>query len=343
MPKRKPNPLKLDPSRTTTLRNQYVADFRSRFNWLASQIEKVLVEDDWFGLEEYDPIKQLLSLNQRWKFMTDADKVDSFNLWLKEKIELGILELEDGVDPKRPWMSKYINKSYEKGLRRAYEQVNALGEIDGSDFYKGSKSYFLDLALKDAENIGKLRTLATRNFTKLKGYTAEMQGELNRILVEGLAQGQNPREIARKIKKRLGVSLSDAERLARSEVIHAHAEGQLDSFERLGVKEIGVMAEWLTADDDNVCEMCDSMVGVVLTIKEARGLLPRHPNCRCCFAPAFRDQRRKGQKWQKREVQRAIDKSVKAEHPKKKSLAAAKRASHWLGAGRKIQPRKRGK
>lgn len=68
--------------------------------------------------------------------------------------------------------------------------------------------------------------------------------------------------------------------------IRAHAEGQLDSFKTLGVEEVGVAVEWATANDDKVCPKCQSLEGIVLKIDEARGLLPRHPNCRCAFLPA---------------------------------------------------------
>lgn len=68
--------------------------------------------------------------------------------------------------------------------------------------------------------------------------------------------------------------------------IRAHAEGQLDSFKTLGVEEVGVAVEWATANDDKVCPKCQSLEGIVLKIDEARGLLPRHPGCRCAWIPA---------------------------------------------------------
>jgi hypothetical protein len=44
------------------------------------------------------------------------------------------------------------------------------------------------------------------------------------------------------------------------------------------------MVEWLTASDP--CPECSAMAGVVLKLDEAEGLLPAHPNCRCCYLPA---------------------------------------------------------
>jgi hypothetical protein len=75
------------------------------------------------------------------------------------------------------------------------------------------------------------------------------------------------------------------------------------------------------------------MEGVVLTIKEARGMIPRHVNCRCAWIPADRVRREKGQKRGKRKDS-AIRKSIKSEggeNTKKRSFKQIKRRSTWVG------------
>jgi SPP1 gp7 family putative phage head morphogenesis protein len=67
--------------------------------------------------------------------------------------------------------------------------------------------------------------------------------------------------------------------------IHAHAEGQLDSFEDLGVRELGITAEWSTAGDERVCPRCSALEGHIYTVEEARGMIPQHPGCRCSWIP----------------------------------------------------------
>lgn len=42
--------------------------------------------------------------------------------------------------------------------------------------------------------------------------------------------------------------------------IRAHAEGQLDALEQMGVEEVGVMVEWSTAGDDRVCFKAGVMI-----------------------------------------------------------------------------------
>src|SRR5207253_1738755 len=37
--------------------------------------------------------------------------------------------------------------------------------------------------------------------------------------------------------------------------------------------------EWLGTPDDKICPACSALQGIVLKVKEAHGLIPRHPNC----------------------------------------------------------------
>jgi GNAT superfamily N-acetyltransferase len=68
--------------------------------------------------------------------------------------------------------------------------------------------------------------------------------------------------------------------------IRAHAEGQLTALEAAGVEQVSAAAEYDTTGDGKVCPKCRPLDGVVLTVPEARGMIPRHPRCRCAWKPA---------------------------------------------------------
>jgi SPP1 gp7 family putative phage head morphogenesis protein len=124
-----------------------------------------------------------------------------------------------------------------------------------------------------------------------------------------------------------------ANALARTELVRAHAEGQLDAYVALGEKEVGVMAEWITAGDDRVCDLCQDLEGVVMTITEARGTIPRHVNCRCAWIPADRVRKEKGQRRGRRK-DAAIKKSIRSEgglNTKKRTFKEIKSRSTWIG------------
>jgi hypothetical protein len=79
-----------------------------------------------------------------------------------------------------------------------------------------------------------------------------------------------------------------------------------------------------------------------MTLKEARGLIPRHPNCRCSPIPANLGESTAGQVRGKQKVERAIDESIRREIPKrsKRTLAEQKALTRWGGADKRIAKRR---
>ena len=278
----------------------------------------------------------------RWAFQTDKRKVKLFEKWLKTQVQIDILTVTEAKASEAYW-KKYVQEGYEKGAGRAFDDVRKPALASGQEqlaFFEGTKEEFLRQSFARPVAIRKVKRLAERVFTGLKDVTDDMDNILRRQLTEGLTQGMNPKDIARKmIKEGIGDKTrgvqSRAERIARTEITRAHAEGQLDALEDLGVTEVGVMVEWSTAGDDRVCPICSALDGVVLTIKEARGILPRHPSCRCAHIPANVGESKKGQQRGKTKVKGAFDDSIRAER-KKGSLTEKKEKSQWIGADKTI-------
>ena len=375
------NTLRVDPTRTTMLRAAFMRDMSARFRRLRTAITKLVGDEDAFGLGRSsvkvpssgavvstvpldavvgDFTANVVVTNKRWAFVTDDKKLDSYRKWLKAQVDADILSV-DRVNEATPWTQTYIDSAYRRGVVRAYTDTHKM--VDASfDFIEGGKAAFLEMAFASPVAQSKLRLLGTRAFAQLQGVTAEMDKEMSRILAQGLAQGTGPRALARVLSGSVsGLERKRALTIARTEVIHAHAEGQLDAFEAMNIEDVGVMAEWSTATDDAVCDMCAPLEGVVLTIREARGMLPRHPNCRCAWIPANVGEHKggttkttwagkgqglsppgtaptgqtTGQVWTKRRIEEGLRKSIKAEHPKL-GVRAARDASRWRGADLKV-------
>jgi len=82
----------------------------------------------------------------------------------------------------------------------------------------------------------------------------------------------------------------------------------------------------------------------VMTVKEARGLLPRHPNCMCSYIPANVGESKKGQVRTRRDLRRAVRESVRREMPKlkKRTLAEQLKRTTWPGPDtvfKRVRPR----
>lgn len=354
-PKRKTpiNPLRVDPTRTATLRRLFAAELRRRFKALKEKIVKLVVDEDAFGLKSRLPTGFTSNartsnalVGGRWQFTTSATKLEEFRKWLEEQTKQGLL---GNVDPKNPLKGKgkdlywqqFIQDGFRKGAGRAFDDYtkSALGKqtVDTlSDFYKGSRDEFMRTSFAQPETVEKLQLLAGRTFTDIKGMTDQMATIMTRTLSDGLVQGSNPREIADNLVEDLGLSYKRAEVISRTEIIRAHAEGQLDALEEMGVEEVGVMVEWSTAADERVCKLCQELEGVVLKIEEAHNMIPRHPQCRCSFIPANVGEPTEDQLRGKFEVEEAIGKSVALESDDPEDSEAALDKTRWLGADKDI-------
>ncbi len=176
--------------------------------------------------------------------------------------------------------------------------------------------------------------LPSRDFTGWEGVTEAMSAKLGDILTDGLAHGRNPREVARTIAQELGIDRERAFAIAQTEIMRCHAEHQLDSMEATGLADVGAAVEWSTTGDGEVCKLCAPLRGMVLTAKEARGLLPRHDGCRCCWTPANVGEDTKGQRRTKKEIDEAISRSLRAEALEMSNRAPAGQEppSGWKGA-----------
>lgn len=283
---------RIDPTRTTSIRRAFIKDVRRRFNKLSIEIKKAIIELDVLNLKKDEEEKQRLKLNlnlaeKQYKFATSREKIELFMEWLNEMEWANILETRRIPALRgrgnRAWFDTYIQSAYRKGIGKAYAELKRLG-VNG---YEKGVEEGVNVAFNRPFHVDRLGILYTRAFNQLKGIDDEMDKHISGVLAEGLAKGLNPVEMADNIVERVdNIGITRATTLARTEVIRAHAEANLNEFEAAGLEGVNLQAEWLTAGDNNVCHLClKGEKKNPYTLKEARGVIPRHPNCRCTWVP----------------------------------------------------------
>ena len=280
------HPLRADPTRSATLRRRACENISARFNRVKSAIIQLVFVDDAFGLKPSNRVDNELTVNVRWRFSTDSAKVRQFQQWFATQVQQEIIA-SSAAQLETAYYKKFVEDGYKKGAGRAFDDTRKASLHDQDslrDFYAGSKDEFLRSSFAQPIAIDKIKQITGRVYTDLKGVDASMASRITRTLADGLAQGANPRTIARGMVKTLDMGKTRALTIARTEIIRAHAEGQLDAMDKMGVAQVGVMVEWSAAYDDRTCPLCADMDGVVLTLKEARGIIPRHPNA--VFGPS---------------------------------------------------------
>lgn len=303
----------VDPTRTLTLRNRFVAEMRRRFTALAKVIRISIVDNDCFGLTGTPKVTRVLAAAGpgQFDFVNSSDKVAAFIAWLQEQYQeyiysngtRGIKIISPtGNITEANWTDIYIQSAYQQGMKRARQELRKAG-IDIPDFGDMPGMDEIFVAFNQPFHVDRVRLLYTRTFSDLKGITAAMDTMISRALAQGMAEGRNPRELASVINKIITGMGEDfgvfdslgrwipgqrrAEILARTEIIRAHHMATINEYERAGVLGVMVKAEWSTAGDSRVCSICASMNGKVYDLQKIRGMIPAHAQCRCVAIPWF--------------------------------------------------------
>lgn len=334
--KSRANPLKSDPSQTGMLRRLFSQGMARKMDELRQRITDLVVTQDVFGLSS--PVNPLM--NTRWQFSTTSQQVGQFLTWLQDQMrEMFYQQAEDS------WWNEYIRRGWQQGANRAWNAWKTTPKTD------------LLNAFNQPVSLEKVKLLAGRVYTELKGVTQAMATAMSRALVDGLTRGDSPRDVGKALNLNVDkIGRVRANAIAQTETVRAHAEGQLDMLESVGMQNVGVSVEWSTSHlgvtritgskkkgtqkggNPSPCAVCKPMEGVVFTIQEARGMIPRHPNCHCSFLPANVGEDGRGQIRGKKKISAALDASIRAEIPptSKRTLAEQRSRTSWAGADAEI-------
>lgn len=287
-----------DPTRTIQIRNAFVNDFRKRFAKIIRLIRETIVTNDALNLTNAAtsavrrgprpnaPNRGNRALN-RYDFPSDvAGKADAFMRWIKEVEAAQLFEVYDegGPVPENapPWQQLHLRSAYSKALSDANGRLHTIGTPSGL-----SSAEAIRIGLNMPIHAAAINIIFSRNYHLLRDITTTMDKDIALVLADGLARGLGPRQIAKLLADKVGITLRRAERIARTEVIHAYTEATLNAYQTAGVTEVTPLVEFATAGDERVCSRCRAIdrEGKTYTIQQARGIIPVHPNCRCVWLP----------------------------------------------------------
>lgn len=189
------------------------------------------------------------------------------------------LELTAGYDDLQKELEKDLTHRTLEELKR---QAGILGEA----------------LLDNEKTAGVIVNASFRNATfsdRIWMYQGMMRSELDKLLQQGLIQGQHPDQLATHLYRLFGVSRYNAERLMRTEMARVQIEAQKQSFERNGYEEYIFLALGTACD---VCKGLNEQHFKVKDMMPGENAPPMHPNCRCSTA-AWMGEKREVIQWQK--------------------------------------------
>lgn len=208
------------------------------------------------------------------------------------------------------WVQRLTAQTATTATLQAYQKAKAVGVV----------SEELESFLSRAKSTNAVDVLANRQYSFLRNMTLDTSRILRDELQNGMRQGLSVQDITDRVVKRTDkITRARARTIVRSEITYAHAEATLNTYQQLGVQNVTVQVEWTlnVHGGADPCPRCKGNAGRVLSIDDARGLLPLHPNCQCGWVPVETKKRKTGKAFvedfrtELQSLQPALDKLTK--------------------------------
>ena len=231
-------------------------------------------------VKEADNIRKSLGRNAKKSDFTDAvnERMMIYNATMRIN-RLEYLKAETGVSLAKAGVNtvgdvqKELTKKYMKERNR---QSGILGET---------------IRPASADKVFKQVMAQTDGATfsqRLWHNNDELKAQLDVLLTNNQIQGQNPRQVARRLRGLVNGQFAKqatyiTERLARTEATRVIGASQLDSYHEVGLK----YTKWIA--EASACDFCEDIAhggknGEGVYKLDKVPLYPRHPNCRCSLA-----------------------------------------------------------
>ncbi|WP_339236884.1 minor capsid protein [Oceanobacillus sp. FSL W7-1281] len=181
---------------------------------------------------------------------------------LKHDIRLEIIAMASDEE-------RILDESLTEGARAEYErQSGILGETVTANAKK------IDTIVNSSFQNA---TWSERLWSNQDALRLEVERQLNR----GIVQGLNPRELARELRKSIDSSISNSERLMRTEVARVQSDVFKDSLDQANFEQYEFISE------PDACPICKALDGEIFkksAMEIGTNMYPMHPNCRCSTA-----------------------------------------------------------
>lgn len=103
---------------------------------------------------------------------------------------------------------------------------------------------------------------------------------LNDTLLDCIISGKPTRELKILLQERFKTTYYCAKRIVNTEIAHIQTEAARQRYKDYGIKQV----QFWAAPDERTCPECGVKHEKIFPIDEI-GLVPLHPNCRCCIIP----------------------------------------------------------
>ena len=133
----------------------------------------------------------------------------------------------------RWWFNGFIDQSYEKGtLDSIYSAKQITRGIDAQSA-NAIAIMEAEAQLQTQPYLSRLQLVHGRVFEEMAGIVGDSVAQLRRVLTDGMARGLGIRDISGMINDRVGVGMSRAKKIARTEINKAYTDAYMDEADEL--------------------------------------------------------------------------------------------------------------
>lgn len=254
-------PGRLDPTSTTTVQRKYARFLRGRIEDLNADVRELVQEADVLGLGD--------DSDGAWSDLSAAQTARAFDDWFQDAVERDVLEPHDS-DRVRQWFERTSQQAIQTAngeLREFDVDVDPVDDVLAQDAVQEE----IEFGMEDARQ-------------RVESWMDDYATDARTLVTAGLGAGVAKSVLARDIIERGQVYKSHCTATASGRIVNQYNTLKLTSYERVDPEiELDVEAEYQTAEDDRVCELCQSLSGTY-SLEEAQQIaIPddTHNYCRC--------------------------------------------------------------
>jgi SPP1 gp7 family putative phage head morphogenesis protein len=171
-----------------------------------------------------------IDINQEriYEYQLDPAQIANTAAFIQELLTQFVLE-----NRQPDWfMQQQVELAYELGTA---EEVANLRTIAPTEYARTVQGVLASPAYQR-----RIQFTFARVFEEMQGFVEETRRDLARTLADGIAAGDNPITVSRRIRDRIGVANSRAQRIARTEINMAHRRARWDE-DQDAQQNLGIM------------------------------------------------------------------------------------------------------
>ena len=228
-----------DPTNLGALRARAIRDLKRRlkaanreFNRLISRIP--------YTTKRVAEIKNSLIVNEViYEYQLNPQKAENLDAEIKLIIDKW-METATARKPPRWFFEAYTDTGYARGTSQSLNNIQRMAPTAATATGQTLGAVQIEQILLSAPYRTRIESVRSRVFELMKGFSGDTGQDLSRTLQQGVANGDGVNTIKKAIAGRFNVSVSRAERIARTEINKAFTDSKLDTTvqarDDLGIK-----------------------------------------------------------------------------------------------------------